>query len=119
MQQGIPTEETVLEYFSTLSNWGRWGVEDQLGPLNFLTPEKTRRAVGLGREGVTVSCARTIRYEAGPDSPGPPIDYMVGSGEGLASGGKVNSRRNQALVAFFCMVFHAHTNSHLASPAHF
>mgnify|MGYP003693657541 CR=1 FL=1 len=25
MQQGIPTEETVLEYFRTLSNWGRWG----------------------------------------------------------------------------------------------
>ena len=36
MQQGIPTEEAVLEYFSTLSNWGRWGVEDQLGTLNFL-----------------------------------------------------------------------------------
>ena len=49
MQQGIPTEETVLEYFSTLSNWGRWGAEDQLGTLNFLTPEKTRRAVGLVR----------------------------------------------------------------------
>ena len=71
MQQGIPTEETVLEYFNTLSNWGRWGAEDQLGTLNFLTPEKTRRAVGLVREGVTISCARTIRYDAGPDSPAP------------------------------------------------
>ena len=25
MQQGIPTEETVLEYFNTLSNWGVGG----------------------------------------------------------------------------------------------
>jgi hypothetical protein len=35
MQQGIPTEETVLQYFSTLSNWGRWGTEDQLGKALF------------------------------------------------------------------------------------
>jgi hypothetical protein len=101
MQQGIPTEDTVLQYFSTLSNWGRWGAEDQLGTLNFLSPEKTRRAVGLVREGVTVSCARTIRYDAGPDSPAPPIHYMVESGEGWASGEKVSSRRNQVSVDFF------------------
>src|SRR5713101_10206038 len=119
MQQGIPTEETVLEYFSTLSNWGRWGVEDQLGTLNSLTPEKTRRAVGLVREGVTISCARTIRYDAGPDSPAPPIHYMVESGEGWASGEKVSNRRNQASVDFFGMVFHGHTITHLDSLAHF
>jgi len=119
MQQGIPTEETVLEYFRTLSNWGRWGVEDQLGTLNFLTPEKTRRAVGLVREGVTVSCARTIRYDTGPDSPAPPIHYMVESGEGWASGEKVSNRRNQVSVDFFGMIFHGHTITHLDSLAHF
>jgi hypothetical protein len=119
MQQGIPTEEAVLEYFSTLSNWGRWGVEDQLGTLNFLTPEKTRRAVGLVREGVTISCARTIRYDAGPDSPAPPIHYMVESGEGWASGEKVSNRRNQVSVDFFGMIFHGHTITHLDSLAHF
>jgi len=119
MQQGIPTEETVLQYFSTLSNWGRWGAEDQLGTLNFLTPEKTRRAVGLVREGVTISCARTIRYDAGPDSPAPPIHYMVESGEGWASGEKVSNRRNQVSVDFFGMIFHGHTITHLDSLAHF
>jgi hypothetical protein len=76
MQQGIATEAEVLQYFTTLSNWGRWGADDQLGTLNLLSPEKTRRAVALVREGVTVSCARTIRFEAGPDSPAPPIHYM-------------------------------------------
>ena len=54
-QQGIPTEEEVLQYFNTLSNWGRWGEEDQLGTLNFLGPEKTKRAVGLVQEGTTLS----------------------------------------------------------------
>jgi kynurenine formamidase len=119
MQQGIPIEETVLEYFSTLSNWGRWGAEDQLGTLNFLSPEKTRRAVSLVREGVTLSCARTIRYDAGPDSPAPPIHYMVESGEGWASGEKVSNRRNQVSVDFFGMIFHGHTITHLDSLAHF
>ena len=86
MQQGIPTEEAVLRYFTTLSNWGRWGTDDQLGTLNLITPEKTRRAAGLVREGITVSCARTIRFEAAPDAPSPPIHYMVESGEGWGSG---------------------------------
>ena len=29
----LPTEEEVLEYFTTLSNWGRWGNDDQIGTL--------------------------------------------------------------------------------------
>jgi kynurenine formamidase len=119
MQQSIPTEEEVLQYLTTLSNWGRWGADDQLGTLNLITPEKTRRAVGLVREGVTLSCARTVRFEAGPDAPVPPIHYMVESGEGWASGEKVTSRRNQASVDFFGMVFHGHTITHLDSLAHF
>jgi len=86
MQQGIPTETEVLQYFTKLSNWGRWGADDQLGTLNLITPAQTQRAVGLVREGVTISCARTIRFETGPDSPAPPIHYMLESGEGWASG---------------------------------
>lgn len=34
-----------------LSNWGRWGPDDELGTLNFITPEKVRRAAGLVRHG--------------------------------------------------------------------
>jgi kynurenine formamidase len=68
---------------------------------------------------VTISCARTIRYDAGPDSPAPPIHYMVESGEGWASGEKVSNRRNQVSVDFFGMIFHGHTITHLDSLAHF
>jgi hypothetical protein len=82
MQEGIPSEEEVLSYFTTLSNWGRWGNDDQLGTLNLITPEQTKRASTLVREGVTVSCARTVRYEVAPDAPSPPVHYMIESGEG-------------------------------------
>ena len=40
MAMPIPTEEDVLGWMTTLSNWGRWGPEDELGTLNLITPEK-------------------------------------------------------------------------------
>lgn len=43
-----------------VSNWGRWGPDDQLGTLNLITPSKRRSAAGLVREGITVSMALEI-----------------------------------------------------------
>src|SRR5215216_4296272 len=33
----MPTQDDVLGYFNTLSNWGRWGDDDELGTLNHIT----------------------------------------------------------------------------------
>ena len=60
MTGGLPTEDEVLGYFESCSNWGRWGNDDEVGTLNFITPERRRRAAGLVRDGRTVSCARLI-----------------------------------------------------------
>ena len=30
------TEAQVREFFTTLSNWGKWGPNDQLGALNYI-----------------------------------------------------------------------------------
>jgi kynurenine formamidase len=48
---------------TALSNWGRWGKDDQLGALNLITPEKRRQAAALVQEGVTVSMARPVIKE--------------------------------------------------------
>ena len=40
----IPTEEEVLGYMTSLSNWGRGGADDELGTLNLITPEKRTQA---------------------------------------------------------------------------
>jgi kynurenine formamidase len=40
---------------SEVSNWGRWGKDDELGTLNFITAEKKVVAAGLVQEGVSVS----------------------------------------------------------------
>jgi hypothetical protein len=34
-----------------LSNWGRWGDDDEIGTLNFVTPQKRVRAAGLVKTG--------------------------------------------------------------------
>ena len=38
-----------------LSNWGRWGREDQIGALNLITPEKRLQAAKLVKEGISIS----------------------------------------------------------------
>ena len=35
-----PSEAEVIGYLKTLSNWGRWGTDDELGTLNLITPAK-------------------------------------------------------------------------------
>jgi kynurenine formamidase len=115
----IPSEQEVLGYFDSLSNWGRWGEEDQLGTLNFVTPEKTKRAVSLVQEGTRISCSRTVTWDAAPDVSSQPMHYMVESGEGWASGDKVTSRTAQGATDYFGLVFHGFTITHIDSLSHF
>jgi kynurenine formamidase len=48
---------TVREWGRLYSNWGRWGPDDELGTLNFITPERVLAAASLPRSGMVVSCA--------------------------------------------------------------
>jgi kynurenine formamidase len=43
-----------------LSNWGRWGDDDERGTLNFITDEARARGAALARTGRTVSLAHPI-----------------------------------------------------------
>jgi hypothetical protein len=52
------------EYRTRLSNWGRWGADDQLGTLNHITPDTRTAAAGLVRDGRTVSCANPLATPA-------------------------------------------------------
>ena len=115
----IPTEQEVLEYFKSLSNWGRWGDDDQLGTPNLITPEKTKKAIATVQEAVTVSLSRTVLWDPAPDVPNPPVHYMWESGEGWASGQKVSARPNAAATDYIGMIFHGYAVTHVDSLAHF
>jgi len=43
--------ERVHEIARRVSNWGRWGADDERGTVNFITPEVVRRAAGCVRRG--------------------------------------------------------------------
>jgi len=45
------TKADIDRWMTELSNWGRWGQDDQLGALNLITPAKRRDAVALVKEG--------------------------------------------------------------------
>ena len=119
MQANIPSEDEVLGYFQSLSNWGRWGDDDEMGALNLITPEQVKRAVGTVQEGVRISLSRTIEFESTLDAPNPPVHFMVESGEGWATGDKVSARPNAAATDYFGMIFHGYTITHIDSLAHF
>lgn len=56
-RQQPPTLDQVHGFYKELSNWGRWGSDDQLGTLNLITPEARLRGTAAVKHGVSVSCA--------------------------------------------------------------
>ena len=47
------------------SNWGRWGPNDELGGLNFLTNEEVMRGVRAVRQGKVITCGQEIGHPGG------------------------------------------------------
>ncbi len=65
----IATEADFRQAMKDLSNWNRWGADDELGASNLITPAKRKQAAALVKEGITVSMAHDIVEEAGPEGP--------------------------------------------------
>src|ERR1700704_3287005 len=78
------TKADVERQIEELSNWGRWGKEDQLGALNLITPEKRVQAARLVKKGVSVSLARDVEKDQAPDNPSPFKQEMLSFGRGTA-----------------------------------
>ena len=72
----LPSEQEVLSYFETCSNWGRWGPDDSLGTINLITPEKRREAAKLVRTGRPVSLAYPLNTLGGPGNLNPAHHFV-------------------------------------------
>jgi kynurenine formamidase len=88
-----------------LSNWGRWGKDDQKGTLNLITPVKRKEAATLVKEGVSVSLAHDVMTEKEIDNPQPFENVMV----------SVNDVRALDRIA---VAFHGLAVSHMDALAH-
>ena len=101
------------QIFESVKNWGKWGPDDQLGTMNYITPEHVKAAAGLVRSGRRVSMEIPINTVAGPDNPNPAIHFVsqghdidIGSG-GLRFG-----------LDFLGMACHGDCHTHIDALCH-
>ncbi len=104
------TREEFEQMMNDLSNWGRWGEDDELGAVNLVTPEKVRDAAKLVTEGVTVSMEHPLLTEAAPDNSDPFVHTMTATGE------------NPVLDAYamdrYEIFYHGYGHTHLDALGH-
>jgi kynurenine formamidase len=106
------TKDDIARMARELSNWGRWGPEDELGTLNLVTPEKRRTAFGLVQEGVTISCSLPLPVNAAPDNLRPALHMMLRGGDATPETGLAFS------ADFFGIAPHGMATSHLDALCH-
>ena len=115
MAESQGTRADVQALARRVSNWGRWGAEDERGALNFITPEATAAAAALVREGATVSCALELAKTPAPDNPTPVMHMMTGAGDAIDQG---RIRGLQSTGDYFAIAPHGMANTHLDALCH-
>ncbi len=106
--QGQVTEEDLGRWMEEVSNWGRWGKEDQLGAINLITPDKRRQAAALVKAGVSISLARDPQTEKAIDNPSPYEHTMIRIGNGDSGAAMDN----------YSVSYHGWAHTHLDSLCH-
>jgi kynurenine formamidase len=72
-EEQLLTEEQVRAIYAKVTNWGRWGSDDQRGTLNLIDHAAVLRGVGSVRDGIVVGLGRKI----GPSNPMHPDRFPV------------------------------------------
>ncbi|MEX2261424.1 MAG: cyclase family protein [Bryobacteraceae bacterium] len=98
----------IGQWMQSLSNWGRWGKEDELGALNLITVEKRRQAAALVRDGVSISLAHEAIKVRADDSP--PFEHRM-----VEHGRQPNA---QGASDIFSIQYHGFTVTHLDALCH-
>lgn len=88
-----------------LSNWGRWGTNDQSGALNLVTDVKRKQAAALVHTGVSVSLAVDANEQQAEDNPSPYQRVMMQAGRG----GSMDQ---------FTVAFHGMAHTHIDALSH-
>ena len=115
----IPDEAQVLDWMESLSNWGRWGEDDQLGCLNLITQKKRIEAAALVQDGIPVSCARPISTDMNADVTFQVQRFMVDSGEGRMEDSPERQYTRRGAAEVIGMVFHGQTITHIDAMSHY
>ena len=86
-EYSVPTSDELDALYTQLSNWKRWGSDDERGTLNFLTDERRLAASKLVSTGEAISLAHDLATEPMPDHPHPVQHHMLASGDARDANG--------------------------------
>jgi len=103
------TAAQVDEWMQELSNWGRWGADDQLGAVNLITPAKRRAALALATAGEVVSLSLPVSVGEPPDNPDSTAAFTSLRVVEITSGFLMERQQ---------VAFHGSTVSHLDALCH-
>jgi kynurenine formamidase len=104
--RSLVTQAEYDRWQTELTNWGRWGKDDQMGALNLITPAKRKQAATLVKEGVSVSLASNAATTKAVDVPCPVEWAMVTASQAAATD----------RIAYPCI--HGAGTTHIDSFAH-
>ncbi len=96
------------QWFNEISNWGRWGKDDELGTLNLITPDIKVKAAGLVKQGITISLARNLNKIKSDINPHP-LEHTT----------SVTSFGSQAIASDrYAVEYHGAVHTHIDGLAH-
>ena len=101
---------TVQRWMKELSNWGRWGKDDQRGTVNLITPSKRKQAVALVKDGESVSLARDTDKEKSVDNPSPFGQSMSATG--------ANPLAGLFSMDTYSVLYHGYAHTHMDALCH-
>jgi kynurenine formamidase len=104
------TQDEAVALLDKISNWGRWGKDDERGTLNFITPARRAAAAGLVRTGEAVSLALPLATEYAADNPSPVTHLMEQVGH--------DAGRRAYSADYFALAPHGHSVTHLDALCH-
>ncbi len=81
MTSNTLNDDDVRTVYEAISNWGRWGSDDQLGTLNYITPAHRVAAAKLISEGSAIGLGRDVDTVPSPMNNIPAQHYMVAAGD--------------------------------------
>lgn len=108
------TPKRMRSLFDTVSNWGRWGDDDELGALNLITPAKRLEAAAAVESGITVSCSLPLAVEPAADNPHPALHMMIRGGDDCVLPGV----GLETTMDFVGVAFHGMATSHIDALCH-
>ena len=109
------TPEDFAKLQKELSNWNRWGADDQMGAVNLITPQKRLSDLRVAREGASYSMARNAETKEAVDNPAPILRKTTRVGKGQVPGSAGIGGTSDT----FFISYHGYVHTHMDTICHF